>query len=139
MTTEIDETRVCSLCRTPKPIEDFRLRRRDGTGGRHRECNSCHKLSEKLRRLKLRLDGVDRFAERVADELQLNRVIALADAMVLKLKGPDKLAELWNTAMERAIRRGWIEKCFHHHAAVHKVLAVCGFVQNKRSERGAEK
>ncbi len=99
------EMRLCRQCLVPKPIDEFRLRRRGGTE-RMRQCSSCHSQTEKLRRAsrrsKLERDAAAKFALDLKNAKNHKQVVLLCNAVIKRFGGMGAFASAWLKQAETA-------------------------------------
>jgi hypothetical protein len=99
------DTRICEGCLSPKPMTDFRLRRRGGTI-RMKRCRDCHNLAERERRHRNRGHESDRqmghVLVTVQGERSNKRLIVLCNAMLDEFGGIQGFVDSWRDFYHRS-------------------------------------
>jgi hypothetical protein len=107
MTTQA--TRFCEHCLTARPITDFRLRSRGGSG-RMGQCRGCHAQAERERRARHRQRHddrrVSRFLVAVHGERSHRRVAAICNAMSDEFGGVQGFVAAWRDFYRRSFAKG---------------------------------
>lgn len=129
--TDPVEVRVCRVCLHPRPIDQFRRRRR---GGSHRfnQCRSCRNRIDGERRARQRSEGDRRRMRSFVHEARDTRdehVVALCEQMVSSIGGPKAFLSAWKSYFLRATAQPSIPgvRCFE---AVFRLMA---FVEQHRA------
>ncbi len=95
------DTKICSRCVTPKPLDQFRRRGcNDPAPAAH--CKDCHRLGIQKRRERQRLQKVRGFVsaiEKADDDYQIVRAVKAAMAA---FRGAVGFAVAWKAALESA-------------------------------------
>lgn len=99
------DQRICRQCLTPKPLTEFRLRRKDCELRQH-VCNKCHRAEEKTRRTQQRERHERRTMQGLVAGIKsardVRRIMAMAQAAEEKLGSPDDFARLWKRHLDAA-------------------------------------
>lgn len=109
MTADVRNTLICDGCLSPKPVNNFRLRRHGGAV-RMKRCRECHNRYERERRSKIRRQQKDRrmgyLLAKVHSERSNKRLTAICDAMTAEFGGVQGFVDNWRDYYRRSLEQG---------------------------------
>ena len=120
------ELRICRLCLSAKPLDEFR-RRSAASDRRAHECNECHVRAERVRRQrKAQEDRYDstiknaRLLVKARREREFTRLVA----NLIRHIGPERIAENFKWALDRAVERQSVRAQISLLLAVFRLLSL---------------
>jgi hypothetical protein len=110
MNSTVTEARICTNCLTEKPLTEFRLRSRNGSTKRQKQCRACHNFSERLRletkREKSRQRDVGKHLTQLSRARSQAQVQLLCSQMLDQFGGVQGFIDVWSTYQQQAIKKG---------------------------------
>jgi hypothetical protein len=123
--------RLCEHCFTPKPLSEFRRRKR-GSEHRMRQCRRCHNEAERYRRTAIRARlgkrQMARNLSQVRDAVSANRVKAICAEIVRGYGGTEGFAKAWIACLNCDLPRGGL-------AALRHIEATIRLIQHCETDR----